>query len=61
MASTRRNAHTLERYTFLHRINTSGVQIRPVLKKSLYLFDKVENCKVDIGKMWFAKILRAVN
>ena len=30
---------------FLHRINTSGPKIRPVLKKFIFIFHKVENVK----------------
>ena len=32
-------------YTFLHRINTFGIKIQPVLKNSWYWFYKVENVK----------------
>ena len=35
----------LNPYTFLQRVNTSGVKIRPVLKNWWYLFQNVENVK----------------
>ena len=37
-------------FTFLHRIKSSGVKIRPALKKS-YLFHKLEDMKADIAKI----------
>ena len=41
------NFTTLEPHLphFLHRINTSGPKIRPVLKKFIFIFHKVENVK----------------
>ena len=36
---------TLGLHAFLHAINTSGVKMRPILKKLRYLFHKAENLK----------------